>query len=210
MQQVDGTYPPGERLLELQLAEEFESSQAPAREALRELEALQDVESLPHRGTRVRTVAPTEMRDAYRVRAALERVAAEAAAQGPSADWRQLRATVSGIVKAAATRDLRAYVRHDEAFHRTLVERADNPVLLHHWELLLVATRALVVLRSGIVDLRRAAAQHGPILDAVEKGEVALAGRLAFEHANHIAECLDKALRQGGEGGVQQQSPPGQ
>jgi len=192
---LDGTYPPGARLLELRLAGEFQSSQAPVREAIRELEALQYVESLPHRGTRVRTVAPTEMRDAYRVRAAIERVAAEAAARVQSADWRPLRAAVSGIRKAASTRDLDAYVRHDEIFHRTLVERADNPVLLRHWQLLLVATRALIVLRAGTLDLQRTAAEHGPILDAVEAGKAARAGALAYAHAHNIAEALDQALR---------------
>jgi DNA-binding GntR family transcriptional regulator len=198
---LDGTYPPGERLLELQLAGEFQSSQAPVREAIRELEALRYVVTLPHRGTRVRTVAPTEMRDAYRVRAAIERLAAEAAARAPSADWRPLRAAVTGIRKAAAARDLDAYVRHDEIFHRTLVERANNPVLLRHWLELLVATRALIVLRTGTLDLQRTAAEHGPILDAVEDGKAARAGALAFAHANNIAEALDQALHHGRDRG---------
>lgn len=191
---LDGTYPPGYRLVELQIAGEFESSQAPVREALRELEALRFVESLPHRGTRVRTVAPSEMRDAYRVRAALERSAAETVAKTRSTDWQKLHTAVSGIEKAATKRDLRAYVRHDETFHRTLVERAVNPVLLRHWELLLVSTRALVVLRSGAIDMERTAAEHRPILDAIEGGMITPAGALAFAHANHIADCLESNL----------------
>ncbi|HEY9480012.1 MAG TPA: GntR family transcriptional regulator [Gemmatimonadaceae bacterium] len=203
---LDGRYAPGQRLVELQLAGEFESSQAPVREALRELEALRFVESLPHRGTRVRTVPPTEMRDAYRVRAALERAAAESAARthgnegAHGNDWKKLRAAVSGIEKAAAKHDVRAYVRHDERFHRALVEHAANPVLLHHWELLHVSTRALVVLRSGAIDMSRTAAEHRPILDAVEGGLVEQAGMLAFEHANQIADCLERSLGRRGAG----------
>ncbi len=191
---LDGTNAPGHRLVELQIAGEFESSQAPVREALRELEALRFVESLPHRGTRVRTVPATEMRDAYRVRAALEQLAADTAATTRSIDWQKLRTAVSGIERAATKHDLRAYVRHDETFHRTLVERANNPVLLRHWDMLLVSTRALVVLRSGAIDMERTAAEHRPILDAIEAGLATAAGALAFEHANHIADCLDRSL----------------
>ena len=50
---LDGTYEPGQRLVELRIAEEFGVSQAPVREALRELEILRLVESEPFRGARV-------------------------------------------------------------------------------------------------------------------------------------------------------------
>ena len=54
---VNGTYRPGERLVELQVAKEFNTSQAPVREAFRELEALRLVESQAYRGTRVREIS---------------------------------------------------------------------------------------------------------------------------------------------------------
>jgi DNA-binding GntR family transcriptional regulator len=195
---LDGTYPPGYRLVELQLAAEFESSQAPVREALRELEALRFVHSRPHAGTRVREVPPSEMRDAYRVRAVLERSAAESAAGLRGVDWKTLEAAVVGIERAAERHDVRAYVRHDESFHRSLVELAANPVLQQHWEMLFVSTRARVVLRSGAVDMARTAAEHRPILEAMRKGQAERAGKLAFEHANHIADCLGRVLEEKG------------
>lgn len=196
---LDGTYPPGHRLIELQLAAEFESSQAPVREALRELEALRFVHSRPHGGTRVREVPASEMRDAYRVRATLERSAAESAAKLRGVDWKKLEAAVKGIEHAAARHDVRAYVRHDETFHRSFVELAANPVLLQHWEMLFVSTRARVVLRSGSIDMARTAAEHRPILDAMRKGQTERAGKLAFEHASHIADCLEQALDEKGD-----------
>jgi DNA-binding GntR family transcriptional regulator len=196
---LDGTYPPGHRLVELQLAAEFESSQAPVREALRELEALRFVHSRPHGGTRVREVPPSEMRDSYRVRAVLERSAAESVARLHGADWKKLETAVSGIEHSAERRDVRAYVRHDESFHRSLVELAANPVLQQHWEMLFVSTRARVVLRSGAVDMARTAAEHRPILEAMRKGQAERAGELAFEHANHIADCLERVLEEKGD-----------
>src|SRR5262245_30041516 len=65
------------RLKELQLAREFDTSQAPVREALRELEATGVIESEPQRGSRVRTVSEKELGEAYQVRAVLEQFAGE-------------------------------------------------------------------------------------------------------------------------------------
>src|SRR4051812_8786515 len=73
---IDGTYQPGDRLKELQIAREFQSSQGPVREALRELEMLRLVESETYRGTRVRAISPEEMREAGEVRGVLEQEAA--------------------------------------------------------------------------------------------------------------------------------------
>ena len=49
---IGGLLAPGERLVEMRIAKEFRTSQAPVREALRELEALRLVASEPYRGTR--------------------------------------------------------------------------------------------------------------------------------------------------------------
>ena len=46
---LDGVYGPGERIVEIRVAEEFGVSQAPVREALRELELLRLVVSEPFR-----------------------------------------------------------------------------------------------------------------------------------------------------------------
>ncbi len=189
---LEGKYQPGDRLVELQLAAEFHTSQGPVREALRELEALGYVETAPHRGTRVRAVSPTEMRDAYRLRALLEREAAMAAAQAPDPDWEKMRSALAGIERAAAAGNVRGYVRYDEMFHRTLVTRSGSPVLLRHWDLLLVPTRILVVLRSGVVDVATIAKEHRPILEALERHDAALAGQLAYDHTNRIAMRLDR------------------
>lgn len=179
---LSGDYPPGERLRELHLAQEFGSSQGPVREALRELEAMQYVESRPNRGTRVRDVPDEEMRDAYRVRAALERAAAEAASRSSANDWDALDILATEIETAAERHDVADYARLDDAFHRGIVERSGNGILLRHWEMLLVATRVRAVLRSGDIDMRATAREHRPLIQALRAGDAALAGRLAFEH----------------------------
>ena len=72
--------PAGTRLRQEALAEEFGVSRTPIREALRKLQASGLVE-LPNRGAVVRGLSPREIRDAYEVRAELEGLAAELAAQ---------------------------------------------------------------------------------------------------------------------------------
>src|SRR5919198_2184926 len=76
---LDGVYGPGDRIVEIRVAEELGVSQAPVREALRELELLRLVVSEPFRGVRVRAVSADELREIYPVRAALEEVAARSA-----------------------------------------------------------------------------------------------------------------------------------
>ena len=66
---VDGTYAPGSRIVETRVARELGTSQAPVREALRDLEALGVVEISPFRGARVRRPGLEELLEAYGVRA---------------------------------------------------------------------------------------------------------------------------------------------
>src|SRR3954467_12220729 len=76
---LDGHYPAGTQLKELSLAREFSVSQAPIREALRELEGSGLVTSERYRGTRVRGADLREMRDSYELRATMEARAVELA-----------------------------------------------------------------------------------------------------------------------------------
>src|ERR1700739_3334012 len=69
---LDGSYPAGTQLKELSLAREFNVSQTPIREALRELEGSGLVSSERFRGTRVRGADFAEMRESYERRTMLE------------------------------------------------------------------------------------------------------------------------------------------
>ena len=78
---LSGELVSGTRLRQEALAEEFGVSRTPIREALRKLQASGLVELQPHRGALVRGPSAREIRDAYEVRAELEGLAAELAAQ---------------------------------------------------------------------------------------------------------------------------------
>ncbi|WP_165074884.1 GntR family transcriptional regulator [Paludisphaera rhizosphaerae] len=187
---LDGTLQPGERLVELKIAAEFESSQTPVREALRELESLRLVESSPYKGTRVRDVGERETAEAYAVRGALERLAAESAApRVTGCDLKELRESVREMVAAARKDDREGYARHDLAFHRAIVRAANNGTLMQVWESLAFETRTRITVARRNLDWPAIAAWHDQVVDALEKGDGATAGRLLEEHARSFIEA---------------------
>jgi DNA-binding GntR family transcriptional regulator len=189
---LDGTYRPGDRLLEMQIARELNASQAPVREALRELEALRLVETQPYRGTRVRAVNAQELREAYQVRAVLEEMAARTAAPNFKGNTGALQAEVNALRTAARAHDLDAYAAHNLGLHRMIVQAAGNSILLRVWESLDLEARARIALARVSIDLREAAESHQAIVDAFNRGDGRTAGRLLREHANacgkHVTE----------------------
>src|SRR5512144_938297 len=76
---LDGHYPPGARIVETRVARELGTSQAPVREALRDLEALGIVEINAFKGARARHPNRSELLEAYGVRAELESLGARLA-----------------------------------------------------------------------------------------------------------------------------------
>ncbi|WP_435011027.1 GntR family transcriptional regulator [Tundrisphaera lichenicola] len=180
---ISGQLAPGERLVEMKIAKEFQTSQAPVREALRELATLRLVESEPYRGTRVREVNQREMAEAYAVRAVLEQAAAEAAARVLKGNVEALRSIQAELRVASLAGDLESYARLNVAFHRRIVEASGNQVLLQTWESLGFETRVRILFTRTEPDLLRSAATHDPIIEALDAGEGTTAGRLLREHA---------------------------
>lgn len=179
---MDGTLKPGDRLVELKIAAEMETSQAPVREAIRELEAIGIVESTRNKGSRVRVIGDAELKDMYDVRAQLEGYAAELAAQRKAPIAAELRGCIENMKKAARKNDSAAFAKHNSTFHRLIVDAAGNVILADLWETLNVKVRTFVnVTRSGL-DLNQIALSHQSIADAIESGSAAKARKAAEQH----------------------------
>ncbi|MDH6227306.1 MULTISPECIES: GntR family transcriptional regulator [Streptomyces] len=131
---VSGRWKPGERIVERRIATELEVSQTPVREALRELESLRLIESAPNKGVRVRSLTAADLEESYPVRAGLEAIAAELAAERLADDCSALEPHVAALHEADRLSDAAGQVRHTVAFHREMVRAAGNSVLLHTWE----------------------------------------------------------------------------
>jgi DNA-binding GntR family transcriptional regulator len=127
---LNGSYRPGERLVETRIAAELGTSQAPVREALRDLELLRFIESTPFRGAR--EVSQEELLEIYPVRAAIEEVAAREAATRLDGNVGALAAELEAMHQAADANDLHTQVEHDVAFHRLIVEASGNRTCSRH------------------------------------------------------------------------------
>jgi DNA-binding GntR family transcriptional regulator len=191
---LQGTYAPGERIVEIRVAREFGVSQAPVREALRELEILRLVESEPFRGARVRGVRPEEIAETYPVRAALEEVAARAAAPALAGRVQPLTDELDGMRAAAADGDLHRFVAHDVAFHRSIVVASGNRTLIDMWETLHIDLRTRLTLIQRLGDLADVAERHVPVMNALQAGDGLLAGRLVREHIEGFGAAVAEAL----------------
>jgi DNA-binding GntR family transcriptional regulator len=147
---LDGTYPAGTQLKELTLAREFNVSQAPIREALRELEGSGLVTSERFRGTRVRGADFDEMRESYELRTMLEVRSVELAAPYPRELLDELEQLVRVMESALKVDDQERYIDHALRFHRRLVESCGNRTFLRLWDSLLWDIRGRIALRRLI------------------------------------------------------------
>lgn len=179
---MDGDLKPGDRLIELRIAAEMKTSQAPVREAIRELEAVGLVESHRNRGSRIRVISDEELRDMYDVRAQLEGYAAELVARKQAPVASDLRACVEAMKQAADDKDSTAFSQHNSAFHRLIVEAADNVILLGFWETLNVKSRTLINVSRQKRDLGSIARSHEAIVEMIEAGKPAKARKAACAH----------------------------
>jgi DNA-binding GntR family transcriptional regulator len=190
---LSGAYRPGERLVETRIATELGTSQAPVREALRDLEILRFVESEPFRGSRVREVSQEELIEIYPVRAAIEEVAAREAATRLEGNVDALEAELDAMHEAADANDLHAEVEHDVAFHRLIVEASGNAILLETWLSLGIGPRTIITaLRTGL-DGHEIAERHRPVLEALRARDPEAAGAALRRHVEQYGELLKGA-----------------
>ena len=186
---VSGRWKPGERIVERRIAAELEVSQTPVREALRELEALRLIESVPNKGVRVRALTAADMEEIYPVRAGLEQMAAELAAPRLAEDVSALEPHVAALYEADAADDGEAQVRHTVAFHRELVRASGNSVLLHTWESLGIEVwTALSIRWLGTVQ-ESYAEEHEQVVRAFRDRDP----QVALLVKEHVLGCAPRA-----------------
>jgi DNA-binding GntR family transcriptional regulator len=144
---LDGTYPAGTQLKELTLAREFNVSQTPIREALRELEGSGLVTNERFRGTRVRGADSAEMRESYELRMMLEVRSVRLAAPYAEELLVDLEGCMGEMELGVKANDAERYIDAALRFHRRLVEGSGNRTFLSVWDSLLWDVRGRIALR---------------------------------------------------------------
>ena len=199
---VAGDYRPGERLKQDVLAEEFGVSRTPIREALSRLDARGIVRQEMRRSATVSAPSPREVREMYQVRAALEGLAAELAAQWiTGAQLRALEAAHEAFVKvakglrvpksprgreASVSRFALDWIEANAAFHRIIVDASANAALARVLEEVSAGyVRNIMLSSAAETTAQRMAmniASHEAILSAIRAHDPARARHAMVEH----------------------------
>lgn len=192
---ITGALGPGQRLIESQIAKEMGISRAPVREAIRQLQQEGLVVNAPWRGPSVIAMTPEDIRHLYRVRIALENLALQLIIErNDDTIVAELDAIVRAIAEAADKDDLVAVVEQELLFHKTICERADNPLLARLYHSIIAQVRiGLALLNASYIDLHAVAPEHQPLIDAIQLGDVATA--TAAMHA-HIWGTVEAVIAQ--------------
>jgi DNA-binding GntR family transcriptional regulator len=194
---LGGHLVPGDRLVETRIASGYGVSQAPVREALRDLELLGFVVSAPFRGSVVREVSTSDLVQIYPIRAVLEGLAArDAATRLDAGGLKQLAGLIASMRKSAARGDTRATIADDFAFHLTIVEASGNWLLKQFWERMRLATTTFLTVSRSHHPLSEIAERHAPVLKALRARDPDAAEQAMRRHIQEPGEWLLQALEE--------------
>jgi DNA-binding GntR family transcriptional regulator len=179
-----GRLAPGDKLDEQTLAERFEVSRTPAREALLQLAAAGIVRLVPRQGAVVSSVSPQLAIGMVEVLTALEAEAAGLAARRMTAVEKAQLAKLHLASQAAVKRlDSPAYIKNNAAFHAAIYDGARNEFLAE--QIRTTRLRMRFYHRSSLhqpARLKASFQEHARVTEAIKSGDDTLAQQLMREH----------------------------
>lgn len=187
---LSGAFPYGQRLVEEQLAERFNTSRTPVREALRRLEG--DGHVVRDRSGGVRPNAPrvTATRELYAVRTVLEDLAVR------TADPDKLEPLYEEWVELRAERDESPdFVYADESFHEAIAHASGNSATERYLHDINERIRVIRIHDFTTVDrIVTTIEEHLEILDALRSGKTDAAAALMRVHIERSAEVVERRV----------------
>ena len=128
---ITGEFAPGERLMEIALANRLGVSRTPVREAIRKLELEGLVVMIPRKGAEVARITEKDLRDVLEVRCSLEELAAELAAERMDEEGQEkLDQALVEFESAIESGDNAAIADSDMEFHDIIFDATGNPRLI--------------------------------------------------------------------------------
>ncbi len=129
---ITGEFSPGERLMEIKLANKLGVSRTPVREAIRMLELEGLVVMIPRKGAEVASITEKELQDALEVRTAIEELSVELACQRIDDEGREkLKQACIGFKEAIDTKHVQNIVDGDVKFHDVIFDLTKNQKLIN-------------------------------------------------------------------------------
>ena len=193
-----GELKPGERLMEIQLANKLGVSRTPIREAIRKLELEGLVLMIPRKGAEVAEITRKNMMDVLEVRKALEELAAELACERIGKEQiAEMRVAAKEFERTLKTGDVTQIAEADEKFHDILYIATNNQRLI----LLLNNLREQMYrLRVEHLKLKECDPQllteHDMIIDCVEKRNKEAAKDIVRRHIDYQAKSVGYVLEE--------------
>lgn len=124
---LTGELKPGERLMEIHLANKLGVSRTPIREAIRKLELEGLVTMIPRRGAEVAQITEKSMKDVLEVRKVLDNLSVELACDRITEEEKdQLKNACMDFEDAVKTGDFSMIAKTDVAFHDIIVAATRN------------------------------------------------------------------------------------
>lgn len=201
---IHGKLAPGERLVELDIAQRMGTSQGPVREALQMLERDGLVERRAHTATFVAPMSFDDMYELFKIRSLVESYAIRRAAKRiTDADCDMLDGLIADMHHAGLRDDMVALVEHDMAFHRHLCEWSGSPTVVQMWMPLYAQIQRFIAQNHPLHFKRLAdiADTHHPIVAALRKRKPAAAARAVREHIMLIWSLMERR-------NIQKRTPP--
>ncbi len=181
---ITGEFAPGERLMEIALAERLGVSRTPVREAIRKLELEGLVVMIPRKGAEVARITEKDLRDVLDVRCALEELGASLASSRITEDGRKdLRDALLSFEKAVESGDFAEIADKDMDFHDVIFDIVDNPrltVIVNNLRELIYRYRLEYV--KDVAYHQTLVKEHRQITDAIFDGDGERARKLMKGH----------------------------
>ena len=192
-----GELKPGERLMEIQLANKLGVSRTPIREAIRKLELEGLVLMIPRKGAEVAQITEKSLRDVLEVRRALENLAVQLACLRMSPQTlADLKAAARAFEEILGGEDVTAVAEADVAFHDVIYMATDNQRLIS-----LLNNLREQMYRYRVEYLKKKEChkqllwEHQEIIRAIEAGEIDVATKITEQHIDNQVEAVSDALR---------------
>lgn len=195
---LKGELTPGERLMEIQLAERLGVSRTPIREAIRKLELEGLVLMIPRKGAEVAKISEKSLRDVLEVRRSLEELAIELACQRMNEDeLMQLEEAQKDFRKAVESKDVMKIAETDEHYHDVIYFGTGNSRLV---QILNNLREQMYRYRLEYIkdeDKRQVLlVEHDNILKAVRSRHVAEAKAAIREHIDNQEITVSKNIKE--------------
>ena len=195
---INGRYIPGERLREADLAELYDISKTPVREALRYLEVIGFVEIVPHTMARVKKMNKKEVEELYLIQSVLEGLAAREAIPNLSEDdFKELKKYVILLEKCSKKKNSVEYEKANINFHSIFWKACHNKRLLEMIQNIYEQVlRFRTITRRYPERFKMLVADHRKIMLSAQKKDVEGVEKLFRRHVEkqtkYIVDILEK------------------